>query len=98
MNTIEWCDILDVYRDEPVVIKGAFNFSLKTVATALYNNGLIDLTWGADCTNGKDAMVQAWNYYKDGEKNPEIMKSIEEYNQVDCEMLYVLLEYLRENH
>jgi hypothetical protein len=95
----EWCDLLKVFQSEPVVVKGAFNFSLKSIAKALYNHGLIQTHWGNDCTNGKDAMMQAWNYYKSKAKNTKHMiTAIEEYNQIDCEMLYSLLMYLRKNH
>jgi hypothetical protein len=94
----KWCDLLDIVKLEPVTVKGAYNFSLKSIAKSLYDLKLIDVSWSDECCNGKDAMVQAWNYYKSPNPNVKIMKSIEKYNQVDCEVLYAILEYLRENH
>jgi hypothetical protein len=58
-------DLNKVFIQEPVVVKGALNFSLKTIAKALHNNGLIRSNWDSDnkCSNGLNAMIMANDLY-----------------------------------
>ena len=45
----------------PIIIKGAKNFSLKTIGQSLNNNNIINLYWDMDNNiyNGLDAMILA---------------------------------------
>jgi len=103
----KWTDILKMFHEEPILIKGALNFSLKSIGKALYDNRLIDVYWeDSDCKSGLDAMFQAYQIYNypsfteltksiyDNEK----MKIINRYNEVDCKIMWAILNYLRNNH
>jgi len=95
-HTNLWCDLLKLFKEEQIVIKGAFSYSLKTVVNALKKHKLIDTELESDCKNGLDAMVLAWNYYTD--KDDKVMKDIIKYNEFDCKALYDILNYLRKNN
>ncbi len=65
MNNYKFYDLNKVFIQEPIVVKDALNFSLKTIAKALYKNGLIQSNWDSDnqCSNGLNAMIMAMNLY-----------------------------------
>lgn len=98
-------DFLEVVKDEPITVKGATNFTLKSIAKAMYNNGLTKTIWKENrIGDGEQAMFHAWKLYtqcyKD-RKNPlntEIMKQIIDYNEVDCKAMYEFIDYLRNNN
>ena len=85
-------DLYEVFKNEPIVVKGALNYSLKTIAKALYNNKLINTIWNNDtCSNGLNAMILANNLYNDNINNikdNKVMKEIIRYNEIDCKVLY----------
>ena len=96
-------DLYKLFLDNNIVIKGAFNFSLKNVANAMHNNGLIDTCWdkNSSCTNGLQAMFLAYNLYKNNDyvdENNNIMKEIIRYNIIDCKVMWEMLMYLRNNY
>jgi len=102
-----WCDMLKVFRNEPITIRGALNFSLKSVAKAFYEHGLIKTTWDADSDvcDGMSAMIQAHRAYKSAAHNNitnimllPIMRDIKHYNEIDCKVLYDILTYLVKHH
>src|SRR5207247_2864285 len=39
---LPWFDLLDVVQPEPMVVRGAFSFGLKSIARAMKANGLIE--------------------------------------------------------
>ena len=94
-------DLYQIFIEEPIVIKGALNYSLKTIANTMYNHGMIKTKWNNSsiCNNGLDALLIANKLY---ENNPIVkldnMKEIAIYNEVDCKVLYEILNYLRINH
>ncbi len=65
MNNYTFYDLNKVFIQEPIVVKDALNFSLKTIAKALYKNGLIQSNWDTDnqCSNGLNAMIMASDLY-----------------------------------
>ncbi len=96
-------DLYQVFIDEPIVIKGALNYSLKSIARALFDHKIINTIWdsSSQCANGLNAMLIAHNIYS---KNKQVsvdiplMKEIEKYNEIDCKCLWEIIRYLRENH
>jgi hypothetical protein len=94
-------DLYSVFINEPITIKGALNYSLKTIAKTLYKHNLIQTSWSlnSQCNNGLDALVQANKLYST-KLNLELddMKDISYYNEIDCKVLYEIILYLRENH
>jgi hypothetical protein len=96
-------DLYEVFIKEPIVVKGALNYSLKTIMKALYKHNLVKTTWNTSnpCSNGLNAMLLAHKCYEKNEKvtnNILTIKNIEEYNEIDCKSLWEILEYLRKNH
>jgi hypothetical protein len=98
-------DFLEVVKNEPITVKGAKDFTLKSVAKAMYKHGLTKTTWKENrIGDGEQAMFHAWKLYtqcsKD-DKNPcdtEIMKQIIDYNEVDCKSMYEFIDYLRKHN
>ncbi len=98
MPIFKWTDILKMFHEEPIIIKGANNFSLKTIGKALYDMKLITTIWdeNIDVKNGLDAMFQAYQIYKT-EKNIHTNKqmlNIKEYNIIDCKIMWDILNAL----
>ena len=95
-------DLLEHFRLEPIIVQGVFQFGLKSIGKALYNNGLIKTTWRNDNDNGLDAMIKFKEICKRNKKIPlkrylEI-KEIVYYNQVDCEVLQEIYFLLKRNY
>ena len=92
---IRWCDLYRIFKLEPIVIRGCFDYSLKSVAKAMKQHGMITCSLDDNsCNSGMLAMLRAWKHYK-GEADTDVMNSIALYNQFDCKVLYEILEYLR---
>lgn len=96
-NDTQWLDFMKVMKNEPIVIKGAFNFSLKSIGKAMYQNRMIDKTWDCTCENGLDCMVIAKNLYSQNKfdrTHPDMVKMIH-YNETDCMMIWKIIQYFR---
>jgi hypothetical protein len=101
-----WFDLLQVFRSEPIVIRGCLGFGLKEVATTLANLGLIQTRWNyeSSCVDGSSAMITAYNAYKDAKKrgismrDMPLIKDVIKYNEVDCKAIAEIMTYLREHH
>lgn len=92
-------DLHQIFISEPIVIKGALNYSLKTIANAMHSHGMIKTIWSeSKCNNGLDAMYLAHTIY-DNKKNvlKKDFKEIVTYNEIDCKVLFEILSYLRDN-
>lgn len=107
LKTIQWIDMYQVFKNTPIVIKGAFDFGLKTIARAMESHNMIKIKWpSGGPSDGADAMGQAINYYRNinsknssqNNKNNKIMQSIIDYNEIDCKAIYEIVTYLRNNH
>ncbi len=100
---IKFMDLSKLFRDEPIVVKGSLRFKLKSISKALYDMGLIKTSWdfSSDCNSGLAAMALANKVYEEDivvTDDNKVMKEIIKYNEVDCKVLWEILEYLRENH
>jgi hypothetical protein len=94
-------DLHAVFMSEQIVVKGALDYTLKTIANAMYKNKMIKTCWSSKstCENGLDALSLAYNLYKDNKKiKVKDMKDILYYNEIDCKVLCEILNYLRINH
>jgi len=100
LSNKNFLDLYKVFIDEPITIKGALNYSLKTIAKAMYNHKLINTSWETNslCNNGLDALVQAHKIYFNNERKLKEIKDIIKYNEIDCKVLYEIIDYLRKNH
>ena len=95
-------DLLHYFRQEPIIIKNCFNFSLKTIGKNLFKHGLIKSTW-SDTDNGLDAMIKFKEICLEKDKNIPLKRYIEvseiiEYNKMDCVILMEILYYLRKKY
>jgi len=92
-------DLLHYYRQEPIIIKNCFNFSLKTIGKNMYKHGMIKSTW-SETDNGLDAMIKFKELCLQKDKNIPLKRyneisEIIEYNKMDCVILMEILQYLR---
>jgi putative phage-type endonuclease len=106
-----WCDLLKVFRDEPICIRGALNFSLKSIAKAFHSHGFIETVWDeSDCMDGMSAMVLALKCYTSVTKEEMLlgsskdimalptMRVIRSYNEVDCRVMQEIMTYIVKHH
>ena len=86
-------DLLETFRSAPIVVEGAFDFGMKSIAKALFQLGKIDTIWeNSFCKNGSDSIVLAKAYY-DG--NQEVYEEMKAYNQMDCKVMKSIVEFAR---
>ncbi len=101
-----WFDLLKVFKSEPIVVKDAFGFSLKSIARAMHTHGMIKSIWdeGSSCLDGRGAMVSAWKCNRESKLRRVSMSSmpemteIQKYNEIDVKTMYEIISYLREEH
>ena len=92
---IEIIDLLKIFNnsDNPIGIKGAFDYSIKSIAYGYLINKLLDENsfWEKDSNiyNGYDAMYYALWYYKNLDDNRfnNIFNNIKKYNIIDCKIM-----------
>jgi hypothetical protein len=105
-NTIhpnKWINFIKIMKSEPIVIKGALNYGLKSIAKAMYSHKMIATIWPENsvCKNGLDAMIAAWNCSKISSElkvplsSVSTMGDIINYNRIDCQVVYEIMSYLR---
>lgn len=104
-DDLAWYDFLqEVMRSEPVVVRGAMGFGLKSVAKSLHTHGLIETNWTDNEVDGLGAMVGAWRCDEEAQSHSltlmdtSTMVDIAIYNEVDCRVMFDIVEYLRTNH
>mgnify|MGYP000435079415 CR=1 FL=1 len=104
-SSIRWVDMYNVFINEPIVIKGALNFKLKEIGKAMHKLNLIPTVWSdSGPSDGFQAMLSASDYYKNKSNDEMTSKStntyneIINYNEVDCKIIWEIVEYLRTNH
>lgn len=98
----QFFDLHKLFKENNIVVKGALNFSLKSIAKAMYQNKLINSTWKQNnCCDGLNAMLLAWKCYQNNlniKGNEPIIQNIVNYNEIDCKVLFEILNYLRNNY
>lgn len=97
-----WYDLYArVIVAEPVVVRGAFSFGLKSIARAMRSHGLIGTEWQEGLADGAGAMAGAWTAAADSRargrslSESPVMHEIARYNEVDCRVMAEILDYLR---
>ena len=93
LENVNWTDLYAVFFSEPFVVKGCYNFKLKSYIKALKKLGLIEVDLSSDiCDNGMTAMITAWRFYKE---NYGSLDCVVDYNKLDCVYLEKLLSFIR---
>ena len=102
LQKLNFYDLYKLFYSNNIVVKGALNFSLKSIAKAMFKNRMITSSWDTSnpCSNGLNAMLLAYKLYKHNTSisgTEPIMKDIIHYNLIDCKVLWEILHYLRNN-
>jgi len=107
---IEWPELawFDFYTEvmtaEPVVVKGAMDFGLKSIAKAFKSHGFVDTLWKEGPADGLGAMVGAFWCHETAIQSggsmldDQLMHQIGDYNEVDCLVMMEAINYLRKAH
>ena len=87
----EWIDLWKIFRYNPIIVRGAYNYSLKSITNAFNKQGLCPI--GFDdlndaCANGQQSLVQMKEYYNS--KKQEIKDLLEKYNSYDCKVMFYI--------
>jgi hypothetical protein len=105
LNTIktrlELQDLLMIVKDSSIVIKGAFNYSLKSIVHSLHSLGKIEVSYdNCKITSGSSGLLAAIIAVNDVNaqvlKDHELIKDTIVYNEIDCKSLYEILRYFRQ--
>mgnify|MGYP001208213372 CR=1 FL=1 len=97
---LNFVDILEVFKEEPISIKGVLNYGLKDVSKGLHNLGIINIIWQDDM-DGRIALLEAVEAMNKARienlkfSEMEIVKSIEKYNYVDVKVIDEIISFLR---
>lgn len=93
-----------MFRTTPIVIKGCYNFKLKSVTNALKKNGFIDTSWPDNgVAEGHTAMLKAIDIYKQVDRGTivgdlngnSVYKAIIDYNEIDCKAMWDIKRFLK---
>jgi hypothetical protein len=100
-------DLMKVFEQGPITIKGVFGFKLKHIVNKLNEYGCINLAWGngndsvdSIVADGNDAMMILRKAYVSSpilDKSSKYIKAIEKYNEIDCKALFTLLNFVNEH-
>lgn len=92
-DNIKFIDLNRIFKKNNIFIKGCFNYSLKNVGNALFNNNIIQTKWDSSISNGIEAMLEYYYVYK---KNyNENIANIIRYNYVDVKILQEINSWLK---
>lgn len=90
-----WFDLMSVFKDTPIAIKGNFAFGLKGVAKALHFHGCIETTWDGEISDGLNASLSTYKRYA---SKPLItasdLEDVIRYNAIDVKVLCEINDWL----
>lgn len=92
---INFVDIYKNMKNNEIVIKGNYEgYGLKKIVKHMFKNNLIEMNYSSSkCTSGDKSIIYAIDYYK---HNNEIdMDNIIHYNRIDCEIMFHIIDSLR---
>jgi uncharacterized protein len=94
---LPWFDLQKVLLDGPAALPGAWNYGLKSVASALDKlDPSYGTAWPEDLDAGLQAMVMGWRAYATGDPmGSEEMALLKRYLEGDCRALWQILRWLR---
>lgn len=98
-GTFNWEDLSKKFIKTPITIKGAYDFKLKHVASAMYDQNMISSRWDSGTLSGMDYATLAYLKYKHPSvahsDDEDCFNSIVRYNEMDCKVLWEMLNYFR---
>jgi hypothetical protein len=94
-DNLRWCDLRKILIEEPFVIKGCYDYKLKSILEAMKKQGLINLKNESNCKDGFVAMLEAWKYYQ-GKTDQKEMDEIIKYNKFDVRGMYEIMTFIRD--
>jgi hypothetical protein len=92
-------DLLLLFKNVPIVMKGCFKFGLKEIVKTMNHHKFINI-YPPEDINGLEASLTAWKEYEKKKNDNEYVINIDkilEYNKFDVESIYLILTYLRTN-
>lgn len=93
-SDLHFVDVLVYFRKEPIVVKGAFTYSIKDIAKSLHQQGYIPSIWddSSSLQNGLLAMQLSKSFYRT--KDTSIQQEIIEYNRMDTRIVYDITSFM----
>lgn len=95
--TSNWVNLMAIVKYNAFAIKGCFSYGLKCIIKALNTHNLINFKYLSDCNDGMTASIRAYNFYKSPIKSGTILKDIENYNMYDCQAMFEIIRFLKNN-
>jgi len=92
-------DMLQVFKDDLILVKGVLDFSLKSIARGMAKHGLIADIYAGGMGDGTSAMVAGHKCYslRQPPRGLAAFKQIIDYNEKDCRVIWEIVKYLRVN-
>lgn len=89
-------DGIDLHKEissAPILIKGLFNFKLKSIAEKLFSIGKIHIQQPEGCVDGAESIRIAKRWFT--QNSPQDKEILENYNEFDCQVLLEITRFLR---
>jgi hypothetical protein len=92
-----------MFKKENIIVKGMYNFGLKSVGKAMSKHKMIETIWDENISNGLDSMVIAVEIYQKCKEQKININSVKEfqhiinYNEIDCKIMMDILLYIKKN-
>ena len=101
VDRLVFCDLYRLVLQEPVLVRGALDFSLKSIVSALHEQGRVKVTYeGSHIQSGMGGAMAAMAAASQREipfgEHPLIRQACI-YNETDCRSLWEILDYFRMN-
>lgn len=93
ISKFEWVDMCKYIEDIRWCPNGAFTFSLKSIAPAMFKHNMIKTIWTSECQDGLSAMYDSYVAFQTNDV--EKLKDIEDYNRVDVVTTMQIWRYLK---
>lgn len=96
LSKIEWIDLFKIVKESSFVVKGCFNFSLKSIISALIEQKLIkmnDKQLDLKVTNGSEAMMSAFIIDKEIKDTKEKNTCTNSKEFIDYELIKSVIKY-----
>lgn len=96
-------DMSQICKEEPIMVKDAHGFGLKSYVKNMVNKGIFTSTvWDKlDCINGNDAVCYMTKASQECVKNGTklldhpLVREVEKYNKADCKAIFELYQGLK---